>query len=61
MLIDLLIRALSPILVKIFAELIGMLARGEIHEVNEEVMVHALKTKRDEVKNAVGFLRRHDV
>lgn len=60
MLIDMLIRALSPILVKIFAELIGMLARGEIHEINEEVMAHALKTKRDEVKAAVSFIRKHD-
>lgn len=59
MLIDLLIRALSPILVKIFAELIGMLARGEISEVNEDVMVHALKEKREDVRHAVGFLKRH--
>lgn len=60
MLIDLLIRALAPILAKIFAELLGMQARGEIHEVDEEVIVHALKNRRDEVKHAVGFLRKND-
>lgn len=61
MLIDLLIRAMAPILVQIFAKLIGMLARGEINEVSEDVMVLAMKEHREEIKHRCGFLGRHDV
>jgi hypothetical protein len=53
MLIDLLIRALAPLLVQIFMKLIGMQARGEIHEVNEETMVAALKEHRQEIRHAM--------
>lgn len=53
MLIDLLIRALAPLLVQIFLKLIGMMSRGEIHEVNEETMVAALKEHRKEIRHAM--------
>lgn len=56
MLIDLLIRAMAPILVQIFMRLLGMMSRNEIHEINEETMVAALKEHRQELRHAMrGF------